>query len=314
MERINEMKQQIKNNTDKKSLGPITKKIFNNDIKLKFVEKDNHCAIHGDSLDILSKIKKNQFKLIFADAPYNIGKVFGQTKERWGKMEYVEWCKKWIDESMRILRNDGVLCFMSATQFMPYLDCYVDSKYSVFSRIIWFYDSSGVQSKYNFGSRYEPIVIVTKNKKHVTFNRKNAMIKTKTGADRKLVDYRKTPPQPYNTQRILGNVWSIPRVRFRMNEYETHPTQKPEKLLDRIIKIFTNKNDLILDPFAGTFTTGAVSKNLGRRSVGIEIEEEYYKIGLRRMNLVTKYKNKNLVKIKKRVTKNKSKKDHDNLD
>ena len=66
---------------------------------------------------------------------------------------------------------------------------------------------------------------------------------------------------------------------YKMKEHETHPTQKPEKLLERIITIFTNKNGLVLDPFAGTFTTCAVCKNNGRHSVGIEIEEEYYKIG-----------------------------------
>ena len=95
-----------------------------------------------------------------------------------------------------------------------------------------------------------------------------------------------------------------------MDEYETHPTQKPEKLLERIILTFSNKHDLVLDPFAGTFTTCAVSKKLERNTVGIEMEEEYYKIGLRRLNLVDTFNGKKLVKDKRRVTKNKSKKDH----
>ena len=287
----------------------LKQKIFK-DANVTLVEKDNQCAVLGDSLDILTRIKDNTFNLIFADPPYNIGKTFGQTKEKWSKEEYINWCKKWIDQSMRILKNDGVLCFMSATQFMPYLDCYMDSKYHIFARIIWFYDSSGVQSKSNFGSMYEPIIIVSKNKDSVIFNKENAMVEAPTGSVRKLIDYRKTPPKLYNTEKIIGNVWTIPRVRYRMKEYETHPTQKPEKLLERIITIFTNKNDLVLDPFAGTFTTSAVSKNNGRYSVGIEIEEEYYKIGLRRVGLSDKYNNKKLLKNKKRVTRNKSKKDH----
>lgn len=305
--------QNVKGISMKQISGRMVKSIFNNTDNLEFVEKNNHCAILGNSLDVLSKIKKNTFKLIFADPPYNIGKTFGKTKEKWTREEYVDWCKRWIDESMRVLRDDGVFCFMSATQFMPYLDCYVDSKYSIFSRIVWSYDSSGVQPKHNFGSMYEPIIIVSKNKNSVTFNTENAMVEAKTGSVRKLIDYRKTPPRQYNTQRIMGNVWNIPRVRFRMHEYETHPTQKPEKLLHQLITIFTNKGDLVLDPFAGTFTTCAVSKNQSRCSVGIEIEDEYYKIGLRRVGLADKYKNKKLVKTKERVTKNKSKKDHINL-
>ena len=288
----------------------IRKKIFKNYAGQKIIEKKGHVAILGDSLKIMPKIKSNTFKMIFADPPYNIGKIFGKTKEKWEKEEYIAWCKKWIDESMRVLRDDGVLCFMSATQFMPYLDCYVDERYKVVSRVIWYYDSSGVQSKTSFGSLYEPILIISKNKEKTTFNRKNAMVEAKTGAVRKLMDYRKTPPQRFNTTRIVGNVWEIPRVKFLMKEYETHPTQKPERLLERIISIFTNEKDLILDPFAGTFTSNAVAQRLGRYSVGIEQEEEYYKIGLRRLELAKRYKKETLFKSKKRVTKNKSKKDH----
>lgn len=288
--------------------------IFDDATGFEFVEKNNNYVILGDSLDVLSKIKKNTFKFIFADPPYNIGKTFGKTKEKWTLDEYVDWCKKWIDECMRILQDDGVFCFMTATQFMPHLDCYVSSKYSVFSRMVWKYDSSGVQPKNSFGSMYEPLIIVTKNKNKLTFNKENAMIETNTGARRKLMDWRKTPPQPYNTTRLLGNVWDIPRVRFRMDEYEKHPTQKPEKLLKRLVTIFTNKGDLVLDPFSGTFTTCSVSKDNDRNCVGIEIEEEYYEIGLRRVLSITKYKNRKLFKDKTRVTTNKSKKDHIILD
>ena len=80
-------------------------------------------------------------------------------------------------------------------------------------------------------------------------------------------------------------MWYFPRVRYRMDEYEKHPSQKPEALLERIILASSNPNDLILDPFSGTFTTGAVAKRLGRRFVGIEHEREYIKIGVRRLKL-----------------------------
>ena len=70
-----------------------------------------------------------------------------------------------------------------------------------------------------------------------------------------------------------------------MNEYENHPTQKPKELLKRIILASSNKGDIVLDPFSGSFTTSDVSKELGRNSIGIEINEEYYKIGLKRLKL-----------------------------
>jgi len=267
-------------------------------------------AILGDSLKILPKIKDETVDLIFADPPYNLGKIFAGKKEQFSKEGYVEWYKGWIDECMRILKSTGLFCFMAATQFMSYLDCYVDSKYDVISRVIWNYDSSGVQARNTFGSLYEPILIVAKDKKNYVFNGKDVMVEARTGAVRKLIDYRKTPPQQYNLKKVVGNVWNIPRVRYRMSEYENHPTQKPEKLLERMILALSNKNCLVLDPFAGTYTTCAVAKKLGRLSLGIEAEKDYFMIGLRRLGLTKQYGNIKLVKDKKRLTNNKSKKDH----
>jgi site-specific DNA-methyltransferase (adenine-specific) len=70
-----------------------------------------------------------------------------------------------------------------------------------------------------------------------------------------------------------------------MPEYEEHPSQKPEALLERIIRTSSNPGDRVLDPFAGTFTTCAVAQKLGRHSLGIEKEEEYVRIGLRRLGI-----------------------------
>src|SRR5699024_5569986 len=95
-------------------------------------------------------------------------------------------------------------------------------------------------------------------------------------------------------------------------EYENHPTQKPEKLLERIIKASSNKNDIVFDPFAGSFTTGAVAKRLGRRSVSIDIEPEFYKIGLRRLGITKFYKGEKLEKIRAKKTNHLSKSNRKN--
>ena len=68
------------------------------------------------------------------------------------------------------------------------------------------------------------------------FNSQDILVEAKTGAKRKLIDYRKPIPEMYNSKKVPGNVWEIPRVRYRMDEYEKHPTQKPIALLNRIIK------------------------------------------------------------------------------
>ena len=131
-----------------------------------------------------------------------------------------------------------------------------------------------------------------------TFNYKDILVEAKTGAERKLIDYRKKVPTPYNTKKVPGNVWDFNRVRFRMEEYENHPKQKPEKLLERIILTSINENDIVLDPFSGTFTTSAVAIKNNRKAIGIELNDEYYKIGIRRTNISNVYKGENLEKKK----------------
>ncbi|MCP8617893.1 adenine-specific DNA-methyltransferase [Salirhabdus salicampi] len=267
----------------------------------------------GDSLTLLQKMKDETVDLIFADPPYNIGKDFGNNQDTWKTTrDYVEWCKSWIDECFRVLKPNGTFYFMTATQHMPYLDIYVSEHYHILSRIIWSYDSSGVQSKKLFGSLYEPIIMATKNSKSkYTFNYEDIMVEAKTGAKRQLIDYRKTPPQPYNTKKVPGNVWDFPRVRYKMNEYENHPTQKPESLIERIIKASSHEDDYVLDPFSGSFTTSSVAVKLNRKAVGFDINEEYFKIGLRRTGISNVYQGEHLEKKKVRKTKNKSKRDHD---
>lgn len=275
---------------------------------------DMNMAILDDCFNSLSKIKDKSVDLIFADPPYNIGKDFGNNKDTWNSInDYIDWCKKWIDECFRVLKDTGTFYFMTATQHMPFLDIYIQKKYNVISRIVWTYDSSGVQSKKCFGSLYEPIIMADKKKNiKYTFNAQDILIEAPTGSKRKLIDYRKTPPAPYADKKLPGNVWHFNRVRFLMDEYENHPTQKPIELLKRIILTSSNEGEIVLDPFSGSFTTSYVAKMLNRKSIGIEINEDYYKIGLRRLNLAKEYKGLKLIKIKERKTKNKSKKDHIN--
>lgn len=271
---------------------------------------ERNVIILDDCINVLKQIKSESIDLIFADPPYNIGKEFEKVKQ--SKFEYINWCKEWINECLRVLKKSGTFYLTSATQFIPYLDCYVNEKAIVKSRIVWCYDSSGVQAKRVFGSLYEPILMIVKNDHDYVFNLEEIMVKTKMGARKKLMNYRKTPPEPYNELKNPGNVWNIPRVRYKMNEYENHPSQKPEKLLEIIIKASSNPNDIVLDPFGGTFSTSRVASKLDRYSISIEILEKYFKIGLRRLGIKKEYNGEKLIKNKLRITNNKSKKEHEN--
>ena len=283
--------------------------LFNTHLTEEYMNKNNSMAILGDSLSVLKKMKDTSVQLIFADAPYNIGKDFGNNSDKWESVHaYIEWCKTWIDECMRVLSDNGTMYFMTATQHMPYLDVFASEKYNVLCRIIWSYDSSGVQSKKMYGSLYEPILMISKtSKSSYTFNYEDILVEAKTGAKRKLIDYRKNPPQPYSSQKVPGNVWDFSRVRFKMDEYENHPTQKPEALLERIVKASSNPGDVVLDPFSGSFTTSAVAVRLGRVGIGIDMNEEYYEMGLRRTGITMTRNGKSLEKVKMRKTNAKSK-------
>jgi site-specific DNA-methyltransferase (adenine-specific) len=188
---------------------------------------------------------------------------------------------------------------MTATQNMPHFDLFLRDKLTILSRIVWYYDSSSVQARKYFGSLYEPILHCVKDPNNYTFNANDILVEARTGAVRKLIDYRKPVPKVYNSKKVPGNVWHIPRVRYRMDEYENHPTQKPIALLDRIIKASSNEGDLVLDPFSGTFTTSYVARELKRRSIGIEISEEYLKIGLRRLHIATEFHGERLRRERK---------------
>jgi len=269
----------------------------NNNISIKYFGNENTKIILGDAIIAMKEIEDKSVDLIFVDPPYNIGKNFNGKRDKWDKDEdYLKWCYEWIDLCVKILKTTGSIYVMTSTQFMPYFDIYLRNKLTILSRLVWYYDSSGVQAKRYYGSMYEPILYCIKDKNHYTFNANNILVEAKTGAKRKLIDYRKNPPQVYNSEKVPGNVWEFPRVRYRMDEYEEHPTQKPIVLLERIIKASSNKNDLILDPFSGSFTTSFVAKQLGRRSIGIELQEDYVKIGLRRLDIQKEYNGQNLKK------------------
>lgn len=251
--------------------------------------------LHGDSLQVLSDLPDESVDLIFADPPYNIGKRFADFNDVWpSDVEYAQWCYKWLAQCIRLLKPNGSLYVMTSTQAMPYLDLWLRDRLSVLSRIVWHYDSSGVQAKKYFGSLYEPIIYCVKNAKDYTFNAADVEVEARTGAVRRLMDYRKGTPTPYKTTKVPGNTWYIPRVRYRMAEYEEHPSQKPEALLERIIKASSNEGNTVLDPFSGTFTTCAVAQRLGRRAIGIELQTEYVKIGLRRLQISTHFKGEEL--------------------
>lgn len=280
--------------------------------EFEYLESENSLVIFNDCIETLREMQEKSVDLIFADPPYNLGKDFGNDSDSWNnRQEYLKWCYTWIDECFRVLKDDGTFYLMNSTQNIPYISIYLQEHYYIINDIVWSYDSSGVQSKKKYGSLYEPIIMAAKNEKaKYTFNHEDIMVEAKTGAKRGLIDYRKNPPQPYNTKKVPGNVWEFPRVRFKMDEYENHPSQKPEALLERVILASSNEGEIVLDPFGGSFSTSSVAVRLKRKAISMDINKEYFKIGIRRTGIANEYEGEILKQDKSRKTKNTSKKDH----
>ncbi len=275
----------------------------------QFNSPDGHRIIHANAIEALqTEIPDDSIDLIFADPPYNIGKVFGEMVDKWESDDaYLSWCYQWLDLCIRKLKPNGSLYVMTSTQNMPFFDIYLRDKLTILSRLVWHYDSSGMQAKKYYGSLYEPILYCVKDSKNYTFNANDILVEAKTGSQRKLVDYRKAVPTVYNSKKVPGNVWNMHRIRYRCEEYEEHPTQKPMQLLERIIKASSNPGDIVLDPFSGSFTTSHVAQTLGRKSIGIELQEEYIKIGLRRLGISQDYNGERLIAPQKNFIRSNSK-------
>lgn len=245
--------------------------------------------IKADILDGLDKIGEKTVDLIFIDPPYNLGKKYANNiKDKWVTQDdYLNWLYKWLELAISKLKDTGSLYIMNSTLNMPHIDIFLQKFMHIKSRIVWGYDSSGVQAKTHYGSLYEPILYAVKNKNKYTFNSNDILVETTTGFKRKLMDYRKKEPKLYNSHKVPGNVWYFPRVRYKMEEYMHHPSQKPEKLLERIILASSNEDDTVLDLFAGTFSLGRVCKKYKRNYIGIEKSHVYVKEGKIRLEKST---------------------------
>ena len=242
-------------------------------------------VIVADIIEGLKKVQDDSIDLIFIDPPYNLGKKYADNiDDSWNsEKEYIDWVYSWLDIAIKKLNKNGSLYIMNSVQNMPYIDIYLRDKLHILSRIVWSYDSAGVQAKNFYGCLYEPIIFAVKSKYKYTFNSDDILVEAKTGAKRNLIDYRKDPPKKYNAKKVPGNVWNFPRVRYKMPEYVEHPSQKPEVLLERIVRASSNAGDIILDLFAGTFSLGVVCKRLNRNYIGIEKSRQYSDIGEKRL-------------------------------
>jgi site-specific DNA-methyltransferase (adenine-specific) len=218
--------------------------------------------ILGDCYEQLSKLEDESIDLISIDPPYEI------------MFENLEWDNKVLnwktltEEFYRVLKPTGNLIVFQGWTNVSETKIALEHKFSLKNWIIW--DRiKGRGAKTNVVSTREDILWFTKTDKY-TYNKIYSNIKKKTGG---------LGTKNGQECRALSNVWTdISPIVPWSKERVKHPTQKPIQLMERIITIFSNENDLVLDCFAGSGSTGVASKNLNRDFILIEKDEEYHKI------------------------------------
>jgi site-specific DNA-methyltransferase (adenine-specific) len=250
-------------------------------------------TIHGDYQEWAKVLPHNQVDLLFLDPPYNLDKSFNGNKFfRRNVEDYTEWLDKTLVALKPLLKPTAsiYICgdwFSSVSIFQA-----ASKHFIVRNRITWEREK-GRGAKANWKNSSEDIWFCTASEEY-TFNVKNVKLRRKVLAPYTL----NGQPKDWN-QGTEGNfrdthpsnIWTDITIPFwSMPENTDHPTQKSEKLLAKIILASTNEGDFVLDPFLGSGTTSVVAKKLGRKFLGVDIDQEYCLLTTKRLELSDTHK------------------------
>ena len=244
------------------------------------------------NLDIFSCIDflpDNFINLLIIDPPYNLNKKFGESKfSKKSEDSYQEWLESWLPKLKRCLRKDASLYVCCDWQSSKPVQTVLEKYFTIRNRITWEREK-GRGAKTNWKNCSEDIWFCTmsndyyfdvdavKLKRKVIAPYRHSSGKPKDWEETSNGNYRLTHP---------SNLWTDISIPFwSMPENTDHPTQKPEKLIAKLILASSKEGDFIFDPFVGSGTTCVVSKKLGRRFSGIEVEQEYCAMAVKRLIL-----------------------------
>lgn len=227
---------------------------------------------NDNCLNILKTLQAGSVDMIFADPPYNLsgqnyltvqnGKPVKLYKGDWDIIDDIDsFNYEWISECLRVLSDNGTLWISGTLHNHPSVGNILKKLNAwIINDIIWFKpNATPLLSKNRLAPATELIWLASKSKKYY-FNYDLA--------------------KQINGGKQMKNLWIINAERHKT----IHKTEKPESLLERIISLGSRENDLILDPFLGSGTTGVVAKRLNRRFIGVEIDKQYFDIARERID------------------------------
>jgi site-specific DNA-methyltransferase (adenine-specific) len=242
----------------------------------------------GDAFEVLRQLPPKSFDLLFADPPYNLDKAFGAERFRERSLDdYEAWLDTWLGLCVQLLKSNASAYICADWRSAAAIQRVGMKYFHLQNRITWEREK-GRGAKRNWKNAAEDIWFFTVSD-NFTFNLEAVKIKRKVLAPYKVNGKPKDWDKSENGNfRVThpSNIWTDISVPFwSMPENTDHPTQKPEKLLAKVILASTNAGDLVLDPFAGSGTTAVVAKKLGREFVAIEADEQYCLLAQKRLEL-----------------------------
>ncbi len=237
------------------------------------ISADKNQTICGDSFAVVEKLKDKSVDLLIVDPPYNLDKVYhGNTFKKMKDNSYAEYTEKWITAVKGKLKDTASIYVCCDWKSSLVIGAILEKHFILRNRITW-QREKGRGAKQNWKNSMEDIFFATVGEKY-TFNldavkqRKKVLAPYKDNGEPK--DWQETKDGKYRDT-CPSNFWDDIAVPYwSMPENTAHPTQKPEKLVAKLVLASSNAGDLVLDPFAGSGTTSVVCSKLGRDYIGIE--------------------------------------------
>lgn len=244
----------------------------------------------GSCVDRLGELKKGSVDLVFADPPFNIGYQYDVYDDQRTSADYLTFCQSWIEGVHRALKPDGTFWLAIGDEYAAELKVLSQQiGFHCRSWVIWYY-TFGVNCARGFSRSHTHLFHFVKDREQFTFNGENPAVRVASARQLVYADARANTKGrlPDNTWILRPqdvpepgfsashDTWFFSRVAGTFKEREGfHGCQMPEQLLGRIVRVCSNPGDLVVDPFAGSGTTLAVAKKLGRQWLGIELSQEY---------------------------------------
>jgi DNA modification methylase len=255
----------------------------------------------GDCIERMRQTEPGTIDLVFADPPFNIGYEYDEYHDHHEDEAYLAWSRQWMEEVHRVLKPGGTFWLSIGDEYAAELKVDAEHKigFSTRSWVVWYY-TFGVNCRRKFSRSHAHLFHFVKDENNFTFNAEDPQVRVPSARALVYADKRANPagrlpddtwvlrPQDLTDGfQPTDDTWYYARVAGTFKERQGfHGCQMPEQLLGRIIRVSSNPGDIVLDPFAGSGTTLAVAKKLGRKWVGCELSEEYVRAATERLNTV----------------------------